>query len=349
MSAHVLYVVPTFNRAHDLPRTLGAIAAQDWPDASQTILVIDNSSTDDTPAVLAELARSLPCRLEHLRKAPEGPTVARNIGLRRGGDGYVALVDSDVELEPGWTASCVAAMEADPAIAQVGGRLVFGHDPTMLNAYGGEMGFLGLGWDHGEGEPTERFTEPRDVLWMNSSAILLRPGPAVAVGGFDEKFFYAYEEPDLGFRLALAGWRSRVVPDAVARHHVALRVVASHPDFVFHSCKNRVRMGLKIWGLPRLLAFVLLNLGYSLADAAINPPRRDRLRALWWNIANLGDTLRHRRAAQALRCVPDRTIAAFLQDRWFPAERLRGLRRRAVAGAVAGTGADDRAAAKRVG
>lgn len=346
MTAAVLYVVPTYNRAAELPRTLLAIAAQRWPDACKSILVVDNSSTDETPAVLADIASRLPFPLEHLRKAPEGPTVARNIGLRRAGDRYVALVDSDVELDPGWTEATVAALEADPGLAQVGGKLVFGHDPTLLNSYGGGMGWLALAWDRGEGAPAADYTEPSDTLWINTSAVLVRPGPALDVGGFDEGFFYSYEEPDLGSRLRLAGWRSRVIPTAIAFHHVNMQIVASHPDLVFHYSKNRVRMGMKVLNTPHLLVFLLLSVGYGLADAIVHPPRRSRFRALWWNATHVAETWRMRQVNQARRKVPDRELLALLDRRWFPPQRLYGLRRRIVPGSLVVRGADDRFTAK---
>jgi GT2 family glycosyltransferase len=338
----VLFVVPTYNRAADMPRTLGAIAAQHWPSERMAILVVDNGSTDDTAEVLAELARRLPCKVEHLRKAPEGPTVARNIGLRRGLGGFVALVDSDVELTPGWTAATCAALLSDPMLAQVGGPLVFGHDRSVLNSYGGVTNLLGLSWDIGEGGPASVADAPRDVLWINTSAVLFRPEPAVAAGGFDEGFFYACEEPDLAIRLAGQGWRNRVVPEAVAIHHVDTRVVPGAPTFVFHFVKNRVRMGLKSWTGWRLLLCVALNLGYGLADAALHPPRWARLKALLWNVANIRQTWRLRREVLAQRTVPEARIAALLEKRMFPPTRLHGLRRRVVPGAAVEQGADDR-------
>jgi len=345
VSEPVLYVVPTYNRARDLPRTLNAIAAQDWPNDCKSILVVDNASTDDTAAVLADLAGRLPCPLEHLRKAPEGPTVARNIGLKRGVGGLVALVDSDVELEPGWTRATVAAMQADVGLAMVGGKLVFGHDPTLLNSYGGATGFLGLSWDLGEGDDTASATAPRDVLWTNSSAVLLRPQPALAVGGFDESFFISSEEPDLGLRLAIAGWRACMVPGAVARHHVDIVIGPMHAEMIFHTTKNRIRMALKVWALPRLLAFLALYGGFSLADVVLRAPRLPRLRGLWWNVVHLGETWHLRRATQALRRVADRDVAALLDRAWFPPNRLRGLRRRPVRGSFAVDRVDDRIAA----
>jgi len=339
----ILFVVPTFNRARDLPRTLGAIAAQDWPADRMSILVVDNASTDDTPDVLATLARELPCGLEHLRKAPEGPTVARNIGLQRGIGGFVALVDSDVALASGWARATAAALTADPSLAQVAGKLVFAHDPTILNSYGGAIGPLGLAWDRHEGEAADQVTEPADVPWINTAAVLVRPDPALAVGGFDAAFFYGYEEPDFGLRLAIAGWRSRVIPDAVAVHHTGTEIGPSSPEIVFHYTKNRIRMGIKVLGPARLTAFLAANLAYGILDALLHRPRAARWRALWWNLAHASDTWVRRRTAQSQRRASDRIALACVSASLFPPNRLRGLRRRPVHGAtVTAAGADDR-------
>lgn len=345
MTAPILFVIPTFNRAADLPRTIGAIAAQDWPKGSLAVLVVDNSSTDDTEQVIGGLAATLPIRIDYHRKVPEGPSIARNVGLSRAPpDGYCAFVDSDVELDPGWTRATVAAMDADPRLALVGGQVVFGHNRGILNCYGGTLSPLGLGWDLDEGSPVAAAGAPRDVLWLNASAFLVRTAPVRATGGFDHRFFYAYEEPDLGLRLALEGWRCRVVPDAVAIHHVGSDIGRSHPDFVFHHIKNRLRMGLKCFSAGKLLWWVPVAAAHALLDALIHFPKGPRMRGLTWNIRNLPDTLRARAAVQARRTVPHREAFRLMERRWFPPTRLGALRRRPVDGIVVGNVADDRAA-----
>jgi GT2 family glycosyltransferase len=345
MTAPILFVIPTFNRARDLPRTIGAIAAQDWPKDAIAVLVVDNASTDDTAAVVADLATDLPVALRCQRKAPEGPAAARSLGLgQAAADGFVAFVDSDVELDPGWTRATMAAMAQDPGLAMVGGRVVFAHDRAMLNAYGAAISPLGLCWDLDEGAPAGNATGPRDVIWMNASAVLARAAPLRDAGGFDRAFFYGYEEPDLGLRLALAGHRARVVPGAVAIHHVGTEIGPSHPTMVFHYAKNRLRMGLKCFGPARLAWWLPAILAYSLADAVLHRPRGARLRALLWNVMNLPGTLALRRHAQAQRRLPDREAFALMTRRWFPAQRLAGLRRRPVGAIVAGQAADDRTA-----
>ena len=244
---------------------------------------------------------------------------------------------------PGWTRAVVAAMRADAGLAQVGGKVVFAHDRDLLNCYGGAVGRLGLAWDLAEGDPAGTATQPRPVLWMNNSATLVRPAPVLAAGGFDEAFFYGYEETDLGLRLAIAGWRACVVPDAVAVHHVGTAIGESHPDIVFHYTKNRLRMGLKAFGPARLLWWVPASLAYGLADALLHAPRLARLRALVWALRTLPATLVLRSAAQEARTRGDGEAFALMERQWFPPRRLAGLRRRRVAGTVHATAkADDR-------
>lgn len=345
MTAPILFIIPTFNRAADLPRTIVAIAAQDWPKEALAVLVVDNSSTDNTAEVVAGLAATLPIHIDYHRKMPEGPSIARNVGIARAPeDGYCAFVDSDVELDPGWTRATVTAMEADPKLALVGGQVVFGHNRGLLNCYGGTLSPLGLGWDLEEGSPVSVADAPRDVLWLNASAFLARTRPLRETGGFDARFFYAYEEPDLGLRLALEGWGCRVVPDAIAIHHVGSDIGRSHPDFVFHHIKNRLRMGLKNFSALTLGWWVPVATAHALLDAALHFPRRTRLRGFLWNIRNLPDTLRARAAVQARRTVPHARAFRLMETRWFPPTRLGALRRRPVEGIVVGNVADDRAA-----
>jgi GT2 family glycosyltransferase len=345
VTAPVLFVVPAFNRAAELPRTLGALAAQDWPAGALSILLVDNGSTDGTEAVVASLAARLPVRIDYRRKAPEGPAAARNLGLAAApADGFVAFVDSDVELDGSWTRATVAAMDADPRLAMVGGRVLFAYRPDLLNAYGGALSRLGLAWDLEEGAPAAAADAPRDVAWANASALLCRPWPLIEAGGFDADFFYAYEEPDLALRLALAGHRCRVVPDATALHHVGAAVGPSHPDIVFHAVKNRLRMGLKAFGSRRLTRWLPAAILHALADAALHAPRAARWRGLVWNLRHLVQTLELRRKAQALRRVPDEEAFRHVALCWFPPTRLAGLRRRPVEGLARGAATDDRTA-----
>lgn len=86
-------VIPSYNRAHLLPAAVGSATAQDFTDME--ILIVDDGSSDDTKAVVADLRAEDPrIRLvEHVKNA--GEAAARNTGLREAQGRYIAFLDSD--------------------------------------------------------------------------------------------------------------------------------------------------------------------------------------------------------------------------------------------------------------
>lgn len=325
----VTVVVPTFNRSRDLPATLAALAAQTR--RPRAVTVVDNSSIDDTCAVVGAWVAPLAAAgiaLHYRCKLPEGPAAARNLGWREADTAAVAFVDSDVSLDPRWLAACEAALAADPGLGAVGGKVVYAHRPDLLNGYGGALGPLGLAWDALEGQPACAATRARDVLWTNCSALLVRRQALGEIDGFDEAFFYGYEDSDLGWRLNLAGWRVRVVPEASVHHRVGSAIGRAAGTISFHAAKNRLRSVLVNWGPAGLLRYGPAALAYSLADAVLRAPRGPKLQALLWTLRHLPDTLARRRSVQGSRRVDDSRIRALMDRRAFPERRLGGLRRR---------------------
>lgn len=102
-------VVPAYNRAALLPFTLDAILAQS--PAPREVIVVDDGSLDDTPAVLARYGA--PVRA--VRIANSGDLVARNIGVRAAAGDLVAFCDSDDLWRPGFLAAMAELWRAEPA------------------------------------------------------------------------------------------------------------------------------------------------------------------------------------------------------------------------------------------
>ena len=85
----VSVVIPTFNRAHLVGATIDSVLAQDYRDVE--IIVVDDGSTDDTPAVLARYGD----RIRTVRHPNRGMNPSRNVGLELARGEFVALLDSD--------------------------------------------------------------------------------------------------------------------------------------------------------------------------------------------------------------------------------------------------------------
>jgi GT2 family glycosyltransferase len=172
------------------------------------------------------------------------------------------------------------------------------------------MSRYGIGWDGGRGEPASEFGQVRRCLWVNSSAMMVRRRLLDRVGGFDATMFMGCEDSDLGWRACLSGWTVAANPLAVAEHvvHGTLGTAASSPRLVRLIWRNRLRSVLVNYGAVSLLRYASVLVLASLADGVVRPPRRAKLEALWWNLAQLPDTLRRRRRVQAGRKVADREL-----------------------------------------
>lgn len=107
----VSVVVPTYNQPALLLETLQSVFAQTFTDFE--VILVDDGSTDDTPARLVELAAREP-RLRVVRQVNAGTGAARNRGIDEARGKYIALLDHDDLWMPGKLAAQVAFLERHP-------------------------------------------------------------------------------------------------------------------------------------------------------------------------------------------------------------------------------------------
>jgi glycosyltransferase involved in cell wall biosynthesis len=97
-------IIPAFNRAHTLPKALDSVLSQTLK--PREIIVVDDGSTDETNAVLANYPG-----LCIISQDNRGVSAARNMGIEKAGGDWIAFLDSDDEwlsdkLEKQWDAIC---------------------------------------------------------------------------------------------------------------------------------------------------------------------------------------------------------------------------------------------------
>lgn len=88
-------IIPTHNRSWILGEAIDSVLAQDGCDFE--LIVVDDGSTDGTPALL----RSYGERLIALRQENRGVSAARNTGIRHASGSLIAFLDSDDRWLPG--------------------------------------------------------------------------------------------------------------------------------------------------------------------------------------------------------------------------------------------------------
>lgn len=116
-------VVPSYNNAPWLPQCLESLLAQTYENLE--IIVVDDGSTDDTPAVLEAFSRK-DSKILALRQENSGVTAARLRGVAEATGDWIGFVDGDDRVEPDLFARLLEnAKKEDADISHCGYQLVF--------------------------------------------------------------------------------------------------------------------------------------------------------------------------------------------------------------------------------
>jgi glycosyltransferase involved in cell wall biosynthesis len=113
--------VCTWNRATRLRRLLTSLASATPPPVPWEVIVVDNNSTDATPAVAEEMRSRLPLRYVH--EPVQGLSAARNRAIAEASGEILAFTDDDTTVDPGYLAAYAAAPGLDSGASFFGGAV----------------------------------------------------------------------------------------------------------------------------------------------------------------------------------------------------------------------------------
>src|SRR5215217_916789 len=209
------YCIVNTNGRHHLERCLAAIARSDPPELESETLVLDNASGDGSADYVREHHPDV--RLIALDRRT-GKAENDSTLLKEARGRYALLLNEDAELQDDAPRKLVEALEEDPKAAIAAAQLLNPggtRQPTAWRLPGVTTALAQATFTH------KRFvtqTQPGEVGWAQSSAMLVRREPAEEVGYLDPRFFVYSDETDFQKRLHDAGWHTLLVTDATAVH-----------------------------------------------------------------------------------------------------------------------------------
>jgi GT2 family glycosyltransferase len=193
-------------------RLLDALASLEAQSSPAKVVVIDNGSSDGSPARVRE-------RFPGVELIELGSNLgfgrALNEGVRRAPGDPVIFVNNDCVCEPQLIEAFLD--EAAPG-ASVAGVLLRGDDPGRIDSAGVEADVTLLALEHLLGEPAAAAESAPAPLGPSGGAALYSLEMFNLAGGFDERIFAYLEDVDLALRLATAGHGCRLAPAARAIH-----------------------------------------------------------------------------------------------------------------------------------
>ena len=223
-------VILNWNTERYLRDFLPALVASCPADAE--VIVADSGSSDGSMACMAAdfpSIRTIPLGANY------GFTGGYNRALAQVDAEYYLLINSDIQVAPGWLEPLVAYMDAHPDCGVCGPKLHAllpdgdgGYKRSDRFEYAGAAGgFVDrFGFPFCRGRVLQRTEEDEGqydsastgVLWVSGACLLTRASLWRELGGLDDRFFAHMEEIDYCWRAQLRGLTVAVVPESVVWH-----------------------------------------------------------------------------------------------------------------------------------
>ena len=203
-SGLVSVIVPVYNRPRMLVESVGSVLAQTYADFE--IIIVDDSSTDDTPAVIARLRDRDP-RIRAMRRPNGGPGLARETGRQLAEGEFLQYLDSDDLLLPRKFELQVAALRARPECGVAYGRVRYRDE---------EGREIACTWKPDPGVVDTLFPSLLLARWWETVTPLFRRGVTDAAGPWTD--MRLEEDWEYDARIAATGARLVFVDEVLAEH-----------------------------------------------------------------------------------------------------------------------------------
>lgn len=285
-------VILNWNGAEMLKKYLPSVLNYSREEA--VVYVADNASTDNSIALLKEQFPEV--RLILLEKN-WGFAEGYNKALAQVEAEYYLLLNSDIEVTPGWLTPMIEFMDAHKEVAACQPKLlsIFQRDSfEYAGACGGYMDRYGYPFCRGRifdvvEQDKGQYDEPAKIHWATGAALLVRARIYKEVGGLDGRFFAHQEEIEMCWRMRIRGYQIWCLPQSKVYHVGGGTLPKSNPMKTYLNFRNNLTMLYKClpekdlkpvmrlrWFLDYLAAFQTLLLKRNIGDfKAVFRARRD--------------------------------------------------------------------------
>jgi hypothetical protein len=241
-------VILNWNGRSFLEKFLPFVTATTCPGAE--VIIADNASSDDSVAFVKQHYPQL--RVIEMDKN-RGFAGGYNEALRQVNSDYYVLLNSDVEVAPGWLEPVIGLMEKDPSIGACQPKILMYADKGSFEYAGAAGGWLdSLGYPFARGrifdvceDDMGQYNQPEPIFWASGAALFIRSRLFHEMGGLDTYFFAHQEEIDLCWRLQLAGYTIYSCPQSVVYHVGGGTLPKGNERKVFLNFRNNLIMMAK--------------------------------------------------------------------------------------------------------
>jgi GT2 family glycosyltransferase len=250
-------VIPNWNGSRLLRLLFPTLLSQSRP--FDTILVVDNGSTDDS----LEVCRNFGAEVVRFQ-TNRGFAAAVNAGVAAAAADTIAVLNNDVELESDWVETLCGHFAHD-TVAFATGKSVNASNPGVVDGTYDAISRGATALRCGSGRADGPFwNSAKRIQIAPFTALMIRKAVFLEVGGLDETFESYLEDVEFGLRCASYGYTGLYEPRAICKHHGSATLGSWHPRTVRNIARNQVLLVARHYDRQCLRKF-----GWSIAVGQI--------------------------------------------------------------------------------
>ncbi|MGN6214458.1 glycosyltransferase family 2 protein [Parafilimonas sp.] len=256
----VAIVILNYNGRNFLEQFLPSVFASTYP--NKRIIIADNASTDDS---IDYLKNNFPSAELIMLDKNYGFAGGYNEALKKVASDYYVLLNSDVEVTPGWIEDMIDLMASNKNIAACQPKVRSYHNKKYFEyagACGGWIDTLGYAFARGRifdvcEEDTGQYNTNEKVFWATGAALCIRATCFHEMDGFDAYFFAHMEEIDLCWRLQRTGYAIYCCASSTVYHVGGGTLARTNSRKTYLNFRNNLIMLFKnlpfseaVWKMP---------------------------------------------------------------------------------------------------
>ena len=290
--ALVSIIIVNWNAKKFLKECIESLLSQSFTDYE--IILVDNVSSDDSVSFVTE---NFPQVKIIQNNDNVGFAEGNNIGIKNSTGKIIVLFNPDVVADKKWLSILVDTLQSSEKIAAVTGKMYY-----LGDKYGKDAVFCT--WSKinpYSAKPTNFYeNEPlAKVDYLSGAAMVVKRDVLDKIGLMDSDYFLYFEETDLCARMIRAGYDLMYIPSAIVWH--AVSPLSNSENKVYYMESSKIRFALKNFDSFYFLPFFLISLADTIFIILRDLKNRNfyrskiRLRAIYWNLINLKNTLSTRK------------------------------------------------------
>jgi len=255
-------VILNYNGEKLLPTFLPSVIQYS---STAEIIVADNGSTDDSVSLLK---KEFPQVKLIILDANYGFCGGYNRALDQVDATYSVLLNSDVEVTPGWLDPMVSLLDNNPDIGAVQPKILSYRNRAEFEYAGAAGGFIdSLGYPYCRGrifnqieKDLGQYNDERTVFWATGACLFIRTTVFRRLGGFDEDFFAHMEEIDLCWKINRTNLKVYYCGKSTVHHLGAGTLGYENPRKTYLNFRNGLALIFKHFDPAELLYKMPLRL-----------------------------------------------------------------------------------------